>query len=129
MTAPLKHLEENVKKLEEAAADIRLATREAHEQAQELKQLKKEVRSLIDETTDMLSTMPGQIQAAYMEHMAAQVAEGLASYKGSIRDAIDKACEEVQKTFVHLTNTMMYGDPEGKGKLLLETWEERRPRS
>lgn len=109
MTTPLAALEERIAKLERASDEIREATRLAHEAT-------KDLRALIREAREILSTKP------ITDRIDDNVKAGLEEYAGTIKAAQEAAVDRVARTFDELA-AIYLGEDEG---LSLATLAERR---
>jgi hypothetical protein len=115
MARPLTNLEQNVAKLEAASADLREATREAHEAIQTLRLLKRDITRLLE--TDA----PKLVETAINE----KVRTGLEEYADTVNNAMRDAVAHVGRTFDELAR-LYVGDERNPDEYLPTLAERRR---
>jgi hypothetical protein len=120
--AGLAQLEERIAKLEAAAADIREATREAHEAIGTLRLLKKDVAGLVDEVRRLHDVDGPKL---FNDMATEQIRVTLDAYRTQIREAQDSAVEKVGRTFDELARIYLEGSGGKHRDIPLPTLAER----
>lgn len=106
-------LEATIARLEEAIAECRAVTSEAHSTIKALRAAERDGRAVVDAITQAA-------EVAVEERVGETIAEAIKAIEASSRDAMRRHADEIQDTIRKIGNLCMYGNVQGRGPNIFE---------